>query len=197
MAVGDLYQLKMFTTVFGVPCQNVFWYYHLVSSGTDDKAELLVNAFQSGFFPDMASFLSVDAEITRCECINYNDPFEQRIEVYSGLYEGAVEFESAPSQWAVGVKMGRPGAGWNYPRKRFSGFPLTTYQNNGIDSGVVSAMTAEMNDRITVLSSSNTFEWNVIRPAAGFALGNPVVTAAYPVGTVQEVYDASQMTRKG
>lgn len=195
MAIGELYKAVCKSLVFGEECFNVFWYRQISSdSGSPNIAELLAQELQTWWNERLATLMSEDASFRDVFVYNYSRSVETgwAIEIHTG----AITQESAPSQWCIGWKMDRGGVGWNYPRKRVSGFPLSAYVNNGIEPGLASTLEDVANDILTLTLDGATLRWVVIRPGTGFGLDNPVVTGERSVGTCVSVYDASQMTRK-
>lgn len=195
MANGELYKAVCRSLVFGEECFNVFWYRQITAdTGSVNIAQLLAEELQVWWNERLAVLMSEDASFEDVFVYNYSNSTEvgTMVEVDPGL----IAQESAPSQWCVGWKMGRGGVGWNYPRKRVSGFPLSAYVGNGVESSLGLTL-ADVADDIRVLTLAGaTLNWIVIRPGTGFALDNPVVTAERTVGTTISVYDASQKTRK-
>lgn len=197
MATGDLYKLVPTIHVFGQPCQNAFWYRQRVSaSPTEDAMENLAASFKFAWWENgLDSLLSDDANLSQIEIWNYTNPSESAVFTYTGEV-GEVASPSMPSQWCVGTRYARPGAGWNYPRKRYSGFPGFVYVNNDIDAGIVGALTTMANAIRIISADADDFQYVIFRPDVGFGLGNPVITAEFNVALCNHVYDASQQTRK-
>lgn len=159
-------------------------------SGAQELSAIMDFAFCQG----LADFLAEDAQFTRVLVYNYTNSADYAER--SSANAGTIESLCAPSQWCVGFKFNRPGIGWNYPRKRVSGFPAYVYANNDIDPDISNALDDVAATWLQPGNSNADFLWKVIRPADGFGLDNPVLTAERNVGTLLDIYDASQNTRR-
>lgn len=195
MALNDLYKAVVHSTVFTEDCYNVFWYRQMTAdTGTLNMAQELADEVRGAFSDQLNNLLSEDAEFQSVSVYNYTDPDEFGLN--NDIITGTVVQESAPSQWCIGFKFQRGGVGWNYPRKRVSGFPLSAYVGNGVEPGLATVLEGIANLWQTYTLDGATFQWKVIRPGVGFALGNPVIVAEKNVGLAIAIYDASQASRK-
>lgn len=196
MALNDLMRCVVAYTVFGEECFNTFWYRstsNIIHSVSQEKD--LCEAMELLFASELVDLLTTDTVFEYVSVWNYTDG----VGFYSknlAAYEGTVVSQTAPSQWCIGIKFGRPGIGWNYPRKRISGFPTYAYPNNSVDGGVAGALTPIANAWNNPNRFGSTFLNVIIRPDAGFGLGNPTLIAEGDVGGVVGIYDASQNSRR-
>lgn len=197
MAEGDLMKAIVHMSVYGEDCQNAFWYRQTEDGNSAATDELyLANVLRNLYVGTVVPVLSEDASVDYVEVYNYTNGTGYAISTDITPDVGTVTQPSAPSQWCVGGKMARPGIGWNYPRKRISGFPLSVYIDNGLEPTFATLMQGFFNSLRTVDNSANIFRWVIIRTPEGFGLGNVDGTNVQTVGTCVEVYDASQQTRR-
>jgi hypothetical protein len=194
MAVGNIIQLKVTGAAHGKVCHNIFWYRH-GSGSTVNVAAILANAFDNLYTEDMLDLMSEDAGIAGIEVQNYQLPTDAAIDT-TNQGPGTVASEGAPSQWAVGVSMGRYAAGYNYPRKDLFGFPLFAFSGNDIDAGIKSVVTAIMNSVRQITVGADVFDWITFRPLGSFAIGAPGVSEFHSVGTVVRIFDGSRRSRR-
>lgn len=195
MALSDLYKVVIESSVYGEACFNVFWYRQMTADGgTLNIADALADQVEAWYCDELSPLMSEDASFVGVSVYNYTNSEEFGLNTVVNV--GAIAQPSAPSQWCIGFKFARPGIGWNYPRKRVSGFPLSAYVENAIEPSLAATLQSLADEWQTYTIDGATLQWKIIRPGTGFALDNPVVTAERNVGTCISVYDASQMTRK-
>jgi hypothetical protein len=194
MAIGDLYKVVASMIVYGQECQNAFWYrQRTANADPDDDIEELIAAVQFLWYGTLDDMLTTDVSFYHLTAWNYTDGVEFATTPVAG--GGSVAESALPSQYAVGCKMGRPGVGWNYPRKRISGFAADAYSGNDIDPGLSANLGLLMNAMRNVNGDGDIFEWVIIRPHSSFGLGNVVLLNEGIVGTFIDAYDATQRSR--
>lgn len=196
MPVGDLYRANVEYRVFDQLCVNTFWYRMRSANSTlTNDAQNLAEALDLLYVNPLLAYLTTEVQFESIKVWNYTDGVEY-YERDQSADVGVRLSACAPSQWCIGFKFNRPGVGWNYPRKRISGFPIDVYQNNTIeDTEVVDIATVAEGWRL-LNRFGDIYEWVVIRPSTAFGLGNPSVTGEGVVGAFLDYYDASQNTRR-
>jgi len=196
VALNDLYRCNIVYNVFGEECMNTFWYQQTaVASGSSNQALKLAEAMDLLFVGELKALQTDDTEYKRIDVWNYTDGVEFATRDQTSDV-GVVTAQTAPSQWCVGMRFDRPGIGWNYPRKRVSGFPNYVYLNNGIDPTIAGAIEGFANGWQQPNRFGSVFLWLVIRPDTTFGLGHPDLIGYGAVGDINNVYDASQNSRR-
>lgn len=199
MAIGDIYILKMFQTLYSQQMLNV-WFYEQVTAGTVDDAEGLFEAFDSDILVEWAGVVTSQVDVTRVEVFNPEIPtdfFDGTPTNNQGTRAAGAGTRSS-SYVAAGFRSNRAGPGSRASYKRFSGLSETDMDANSLqasflDLPAVGNLQAAMANVIELSGADSSYK--PIQVKHPVPLGIPVVVN-FGITSWSVPYLTSQVSRR-
>lgn len=199
MAIGSIYCVKMFQTLFSQQVLNVFFYRQTIP-GTPEDAEGLFLAFDEDVLSDFVGTVINQLDIIRLEVFDPEVPsdFFDGVPVNNQGTRSFVAGQRSPSYTCFGFRSNRAGPGSRASFKRFSGLQEADIDANSLQPSFTGlAAVVALQDALAV-SITDGFTGGVYQPVQvkhPVPLGLPVVEN-FEITSWSVPFATSQVSRK-